>query len=192
MAGRVCVITGGNAGIGKATATALARQGAHVVLACMSPSKVGLLLRLRRDTRIALYIFAVLLVGDERDWAALWFPLSVCYHSWRSCGVSSLGGAEHDKPTRVLLSAMCRGIAVAFAKAPVSSLFVINKQAEHDEPTRVLLSACVEALLWRSRRPLCPLSSVINKQAEHTVCLCRGIAQCCGVCKGPCVHSLPS
>ncbi|CAN0176525.1 unnamed protein product, partial [Laminaria digitata] len=39
MSGRVCVVTGANAGIGKATATALAQQGAHVVLACRSLSK---------------------------------------------------------------------------------------------------------------------------------------------------------
>lgn len=40
MQDRVCVVTGGNAGIGKATALELARQGAHVVLACRSPAKV--------------------------------------------------------------------------------------------------------------------------------------------------------
>ncbi|CAM9709541.1 unnamed protein product [Pylaiella littoralis] len=39
MSGRVCVVTGANAGIGKATATALAQKGAHVVLACRSPIK---------------------------------------------------------------------------------------------------------------------------------------------------------
>lgn len=41
MSGRVCVVTGANGGIGKATATALAQRGAHVVLACRSPTKVG-------------------------------------------------------------------------------------------------------------------------------------------------------
>ncbi|CAM9094906.1 unnamed protein product, partial [Hapterophycus canaliculatus] len=39
MSGRVCVVTGANAGIGKATATALAQKGAHVVLACRSQTK---------------------------------------------------------------------------------------------------------------------------------------------------------
>jgi NAD(P)-dependent dehydrogenase (short-subunit alcohol dehydrogenase family) len=36
MQGRVCVITGGNAGIGRATAEELARRGATVVLVCRS------------------------------------------------------------------------------------------------------------------------------------------------------------
>lgn len=36
MNGRVCVITGANAGIGRVTAVELARRGAHVVLACRS------------------------------------------------------------------------------------------------------------------------------------------------------------
>ncbi|CAM9891396.1 unnamed protein product [Ectocarpus sp. 8 AP-2014] len=39
MSGRVCIVTGANAGIGKATATALAQRGARVVLACRSPTK---------------------------------------------------------------------------------------------------------------------------------------------------------
>ena len=36
MTGKVCLVTGANAGIGKATATGLARMGAIVVMVCRS------------------------------------------------------------------------------------------------------------------------------------------------------------
>jgi len=39
MKDRVCVITGGNAGIGRATAEALAKQGANLVLICRSKER---------------------------------------------------------------------------------------------------------------------------------------------------------
>ncbi|MGH8862493.1 MAG: SDR family NAD(P)-dependent oxidoreductase, partial [Jatrophihabitantaceae bacterium] len=39
LAGRVAVITGGNSGIGRAAATALAEHGARVVLACRNPGR---------------------------------------------------------------------------------------------------------------------------------------------------------
>ena len=33
---QVCIITGGNAGVGKATAMVMAERGAHLILACRS------------------------------------------------------------------------------------------------------------------------------------------------------------
>ena len=41
MYGRVCVVTGANAGIGKATAEGLARIGAVVVMVCRSRERGG-------------------------------------------------------------------------------------------------------------------------------------------------------
>ena len=39
MSGKVAVITGGNTGIGYATAKALAMLGAHVIIACRSEER---------------------------------------------------------------------------------------------------------------------------------------------------------
>ena len=39
MAGKVCMITGSNSGIGKVTARELARMGATVVMVCRNPVK---------------------------------------------------------------------------------------------------------------------------------------------------------
>ncbi len=39
MKGKVCIVTGSNTGIGKETARELARQGAHVVMACRTKAK---------------------------------------------------------------------------------------------------------------------------------------------------------
>lgn len=39
MKGKVCIVTGSNTGIGKETARELARQGAHVVMACRTETK---------------------------------------------------------------------------------------------------------------------------------------------------------
>ena len=39
LAGKVAIVTGGNTGIGYETSKALARMGAHVVLACRSEER---------------------------------------------------------------------------------------------------------------------------------------------------------
>jgi len=39
MAGKLCVVTGANSGIGKATALGLARNGAHVIMVCRSEKR---------------------------------------------------------------------------------------------------------------------------------------------------------
>lgn len=39
MKNKICIVTGANSGIGKITATELAKQGAHLVMVCRSPQK---------------------------------------------------------------------------------------------------------------------------------------------------------
>ena len=50
LSGRTLIVTGGNSGLGYQTARALARRGAHVVIACRSPEKAEqALARLRTE-----------------------------------------------------------------------------------------------------------------------------------------------
>ena len=41
LAGRVCIVTGANTGIGKVTAKALAARGAHMFVACRNEQKAA-------------------------------------------------------------------------------------------------------------------------------------------------------
>ena len=49
MKGKVCIVTGANAGIGKPTAAALAAAGATTVLACRDEARGGAALEEIRD-----------------------------------------------------------------------------------------------------------------------------------------------
>lgn len=65
MDGRVCVVTGANTGIGRVTATELARQGAQVILACRSAAKTEPVVEaIRAETGNAAVSFLPLDLGD--------------------------------------------------------------------------------------------------------------------------------
>lgn len=74
LTGRSFVVTGANTGIGKETARALARRGAHLVLACRSEEKTRPVLEeLRAENPAARLDFVALDLGDlasVRDCAA--------------------------------------------------------------------------------------------------------------------------
>jgi retinol dehydrogenase 12 len=65
LLGRVAIVTGANTGIGRATALALARQGAQVLLACRSADKaLPVVEEIRRDTGNERVEFVALDLGD--------------------------------------------------------------------------------------------------------------------------------
>ena len=48
-----CVITGGNAGIGFATAVAMMRRGCHVIIACRNMQKADLAVQVSKSYKAA-------------------------------------------------------------------------------------------------------------------------------------------
>ena len=66
LAGKTFIITGANTGIGKITAKELARQGAHVILACRSKSKTDPVVdEIKRETGNDNVEFAALDLSDQ-------------------------------------------------------------------------------------------------------------------------------
>lgn len=65
MAGRTAIITGGNTGIGKATAKDLAHRGARVILACRNQEKAeAAISEIKRDTGSSDVVFMQLDLGS--------------------------------------------------------------------------------------------------------------------------------
>jgi len=52
LTGKTVIVTGATSGLGKATADALATQGAHVVLAVRTPQRTGRSEGIARDTEV--------------------------------------------------------------------------------------------------------------------------------------------
>lgn len=66
LAGRTFVITGANTGIGRVTATDLARRGAHVIVACRTPSKAQPVVdAIKRETGNDRVELVTLDLGDQ-------------------------------------------------------------------------------------------------------------------------------
>jgi len=65
LANKTFIVTGANTGIGKVTATALARAGAHVILACRSETKTAAVIdEIKRDTGSARVEYLHLDLGE--------------------------------------------------------------------------------------------------------------------------------
>ena len=65
LANQTFIITGANTGIGKITAKELAKQGAHVILACRSQDKTAAVIEeIRRDTKNEKVEYIHLDLGD--------------------------------------------------------------------------------------------------------------------------------
>jgi NAD(P)-dependent dehydrogenase (short-subunit alcohol dehydrogenase family) len=65
LANKTFIVTGANAGIGKITALELARQGAHVILACRSKAKTDVVIEdIKRETGNDKVEFVPLDLGD--------------------------------------------------------------------------------------------------------------------------------
>ena len=97
IAGRLCVVTGANTGIGRVIATELARQGAHVVCACRSRERtLPVVAAIRSETRnervefreldlarlSSVRAFAASLLADEAPVAALVNNAGLMAPSW--------------------------------------------------------------------------------------------------------------
>ena len=73
MKGKTCIVTGANSGIGKATACALARKGAHVVMLCRSEARGTEareeILRTCPSSRVDLIVGDLACSGSIREFA---------------------------------------------------------------------------------------------------------------------------
>ncbi|MBM4360390.1 MAG: SDR family NAD(P)-dependent oxidoreductase [Deltaproteobacteria bacterium] len=87
LAGRTALVTGGNSGLGFATAQALARLGAHVVIACRDGDRgARACAQLRESTgsrRIELALLDVSSLDAVRDFTAMFAPskLDILVHN---------------------------------------------------------------------------------------------------------------
>jgi len=77
MSGTVCVVTGANSGIGKATATELARLGARVVMVCRDEAR-------GRDARAEIQAAAELARPSRADTVDLRIAARIVSPRWHT------------------------------------------------------------------------------------------------------------